>query len=92
MLTERINMIKNIIAPSLYAANLLKIESELTFLKDNHIHDLHFDVMDGDFVPIISIGQLLFYQIKKYFDFNIDIHLMCNNNMNFLTNRVYYYT
>lgn len=75
---------KNILAPSLYAANLTKIDSDLNFLKQNNVNDLHFDVMDGDFVPFISIGQLLFEQIKKNYDFKIDIHLMVNNNLNFI--------
>lgn len=75
---------KNILAPSLYAANLLKIDSELKFLKENNVNDLHFDVMDGDFVPVISIGQLIFDQVKTNHDFKIDIHLMVNNNLNFI--------
>lgn len=77
---------KNILAPSVYAADLLNLESELNFLKSKNVNHLHFDVMDGSFVPVISIGQLLFEQVKNRFDFTIDVHLMGNNSLTFVKN------
>lgn len=74
----------NKIAPSLYAANLLDLNNELRQLEKNNVSYLHFDVMDGDFVPVISIGQLLLNQVQKNFNFKLDVHLMVNNNMNFI--------
>lgn len=79
-------MRKNILAPSVYAADLLNLKQELDFLKSKNVNHLHFDVMDGSFVPVISIGQLLFEKVKSNFDFEIDVHLMGNNIMNFVKN------
>lgn len=74
----------NILSPSLYAANLLNLENELNFLEQNKVKNLHFDVMDGNFVEVISIGQLMLERILKNYNFKVDVHLMCNNNLNFI--------
>ena len=57
---------KKCIAPSLLAANFTNLDSELNKLKDANIKYLHYDVMDGHFVPNISFGPAILKQIKKY--------------------------
>ena len=48
---------KKYIAPSLLAANFTNLDSELNKLKDANIKYLHYDVMDGHFVPNISFDR-----------------------------------
>ena len=44
------------IYPSLLSADFLNLENEIKALEEAQIDGLHFDVMDGQFVPNISIG------------------------------------
>ena len=69
---------KKYIAPSLLAANFTNLDSELNKLKDANIKYLHYDVMDGHFVPNISFGPAILKQIKKY-GFIYDVHLMVSD-------------
>ncbi len=69
---------KKYIAPSLLAANFTNLDSELNKLKEANIKYLHYDVMDGHFVPNISFGPAILKQIKKY-GFIYDVHLMVSD-------------
>lgn len=65
-----------VVAPSLLAADFLRLSEQLTELKSVTSH-LHFDVMDGLFVPNISFGLPLLEAVKKGdFGLFIDVHLM----------------
>lgn len=69
---------KTIIAPSLLAADFSDLKYELTVLKKAGVKYLHFDVMDGHFVPNLSFGPAIL-QCLKPFDFVMDVHLMVDN-------------
>ncbi|EOV8826001.1 TPA: hypothetical protein RY491_003464 [Escherichia albertii] len=66
------------ISASVYAANPLYINSQITALLPD-IESLHFDVMDGHFVPAYGLNITLFQQLKENFDLPIDVHLMVTN-------------
>ncbi len=68
-----------IIAPSLLAADFLHLDEEMQRLLDNGVKWLHYDVMDGHFVPNISFGAGILKKLKDNYDFYYDVHIMVSN-------------
>lgn len=64
------------IAPSLLSADFAKLGEEAAEVKSAGADYLHFDVMDGLFVPNISIGLPVLKSLRKATDMPIDVHLM----------------
>lgn len=64
------------IAPSLLSADFSKLGEEANEVKLAGAEYLHFDVMDGIFVPNISIGIPVLKSLRKATDMFIDVHLM----------------
>ncbi len=64
------------ISPSLLAADFINLKNELKRLEENRVDMLHFDVMDGLFVPNISFANPILKQIKENTDIPLDVHLM----------------
>ncbi|MGR5062356.1 D-allulose 6-phosphate 3-epimerase [Photobacterium sp. DNB22_13_2] len=63
------------IAPSLMCMNLMKLEEQLAFL--NPLADFyHVDIMDGHYVPNITLSPYFVKQIKPFATLPIDVHLM----------------
>ena len=69
---------KKELVPSLLSANFYNLENDLNVLKSNGIKLIHLDVMDGTFVPNLSIGIPVIESINKYEgdSFIFDTHLM----------------
>jgi ribulose-phosphate 3-epimerase len=65
-----------IIAPSLLAADFLKLESEVGMFDKSEADWLHLDVMDGRFVPNISFGLPVIESLRKATAKPFDVHLM----------------
>jgi ribulose-phosphate 3-epimerase len=65
-----------IIAPSLLAANFLKLEAESKMLNESQADWFHLDIMDGRFVPNISYGPMLVEFFRKATTKTCDVHLM----------------
>ena len=64
------------IYPSLLSADFLNLENEIKALEEAQIDGLHFDVMDGQFVPNISIGIPILDSVRAITQLPIDVHLM----------------
>lgn len=62
--------------PSLLSTDFLKLQEELTALEEAGVDGVHFDVMDGQFVPNISIGLPILEAVRKGTKLPIDVHLM----------------
>ena len=65
-----------LVAPSLLAANFLKLEDECKMLNESEADWFHLDIMDGRFVPNISFGPMIVKFIRKTTKKYCDVHLM----------------
>ncbi|HQT64604.1 MAG: ribulose-phosphate 3-epimerase [Acidocella sp. 20-57-95] len=65
-----------IIAPSLLAADFLKLGAEAEAVENAGADWLHLDVMDGHFVPNITFGPLVVKALKTRSKIPLDVHLM----------------
>jgi ribulose-phosphate 3-epimerase len=64
------------IAPSLLSADFTRLAEEIEAVKEGGAKVLHVDVMDGHFVPNITIGLPVVRSLRKSTDLTIDCHLM----------------
>lgn len=67
---------KNKIAPSILSADFLHLGDEIKRIEEAEADFIHFDVMDGIFVPNISFGLVILKSVSKIAKIKIDTHLM----------------
>ncbi len=67
------------IAPSILAANFARLEEEIQKVQKAGADWIHVDVMDGHFVPNITIGPPVVSAIHKLKALPLDVHLMISN-------------
>lgn len=67
----------NKIAPSILSCDFLSLGEEIKSI--NKADYIHIDVMDGHFVPNITIGPCVYKNLKKYTSIPLDVHLMISN-------------
>ena len=67
------------IAPSILSADFAKLGEEISLVESLGAEYLHFDVMDGHFVPNISFGVPVLQSISSIHQMVNDVHIMINN-------------
>jgi ribulose-phosphate 3-epimerase len=65
-----------VIAPSVLAADFANLEKEIRMLNDSDADWIHIDIMDGVFVPNISMGLPVMEAIRRHATKPLDVHLM----------------
>jgi len=74
------------ISPSILSADFSKLGSEIQDLEKAKADLIHIDVMDGHFVPNITIGPGVINKLRKYTLLPFDVHLMISPVHNFIKN------
>ena len=64
------------ISPSILSADFSKLGYDIKRLEDNGADMIHVDVMDGHFVPNLTIGPPVIKSLRKYTSLPFDVHLM----------------
>jgi ribulose-phosphate 3-epimerase len=74
------------ISPSILSADFSKLGSEIQNLEKAKADLIHIDVMDGHFVPNITIGPEVINKLRKYTSLPFDVHLMISPVHDFIKN------
>ena len=74
------------ISPSILSADFSQLGNEIKDLEKAGADLIHIDVMDGHFVPNITIGPEVIHKLRKYTSLPFDVHLMISPVNNFIKN------
>ena len=74
------------ISPSILSADFSKLGNEIENLEKAEADLIHIDVMDGHFVPNITIGPEVIKKLRNYTKLPFDVHLMISPVHNFIKN------
>jgi len=72
-------MKKFLIAPSILASSFSNLKDVFKKLEGAEVDLIHIDVMDGHFVPNITVGPFFIEEVKKITKIPLDVHLMIEN-------------
>ena len=64
------------VAPSVLSANFAELGKEIQSIQDCGADWIHYDVMDGHFVPNISFGYSILKDVSRITDMYLDVHLI----------------
>ncbi len=73
-----------LIAPSILSADFNNLEKNIRIIDEAGADYVHIDVMDGQFVPNITIGPVVIKNLKKITNLTLDVHLMIVKPENFI--------
>lgn len=73
-----------LIAASLICSNPLDLQNDLNELIKSKVDFIHFDVMDGQFVPRYGLYPEILSSLKKQTNIPVDVHMMVNNPEDFI--------
>lgn len=65
-----------VVAPSILAADFANLQKEITLINESEADWIHVDIMDGVFVPNISMGIPVVQAVKRHAKKPLDVHLM----------------
>jgi len=68
-----------LVAPSLLAADFGKLREAVKLVEENGADWIHFDIMDGHFVPAITMGPAVVQSLRPHSRLFFDVHLMVAN-------------
>lgn len=73
-----------IVAPSILSSDFANLENEIKRLEQNGADWIHVDVMDGHFVPNLTIGAPVVKALRKVCNIPLDVHLMIDNPQKYI--------
>lgn len=68
-----------LLSPSILAADLADLKTAAALCTEGGADLIHFDVMDGHFVPNLTIGVPVLEALRRHTDLPLDVHLMVSN-------------
>lgn len=77
-----------LIAPSILSADFARLAEEIAAVEEAGADLLHVDVMDGHFVPNLTVGPPIIESLKKVTKLPLDVHLMITNADAFISDFV----
>ena len=77
-----------IISPSILGGSFSNMQDTIKLIDQSKAEYIHFDVMDGDFVPNLTFGPQFISNVRQYSKKIFDVHLMINRVGKFLDNYI----
>ncbi|MDR1012858.1 MAG: ribulose-phosphate 3-epimerase, partial [Lactobacillales bacterium] len=72
------------IAPSILSADFANLKRDIYLVEENGADYIHIDIMDGHFVPNITMGPNIVQAIHSITKLPLDVHLMIENSERFI--------
>ncbi len=72
------------IAPSILSADFSRLADDVSLLEQCQLEMLHVDVMDGHFVPNLTIGPVVIDKLRPHSQMLFDVHLMLQHPQNYI--------
>ena len=77
-----------IISPSILGGSFANMQNTIKLIDQSKAEYIHFDVMDGDFVPNLTFGPQFISNVRQYSKKTFDVHLMINRVGKFIDDYV----